>query len=302
MRSLLVKVLIFAALNATLWFAYEWKMPEPSSSIGYKRQIAETHLEADTLILGSSHATLGVVPRCLGAGAVNLANTSQDLYYDCAIAGLYLPRMPQLRRIVLEVSFFTWEYAISRSIEGWREELYYHALGIPPQYCSWKLGHYSRIAAYGTDRAIFGRREPNLFDREGWLGMDKTLDPKTGKTAADRHLSSMALEEIPTNVTRAAALVRKCTSRGVEAVLLTLPAHECYRVELNQGALKRMRDTTELFCSENRVRHFDYFSDGRFTTEDFADGDHLNARGAEKFTKILTRDLGAAAVSLRAGR
>ena len=41
MKKLLVKVVLFIALNATLWFAYEWEMPEPSCSLEYKRQIAK---------------------------------------------------------------------------------------------------------------------------------------------------------------------------------------------------------------------------------------------------------------------
>src|SRR5208283_4385090 len=204
MKQLLLKVLVFVAFNALLFFACEWLMPEPASSLGYKRQIAETHLDADTLILGSSHALHGIVPRCLEGSAVNLANTSQDLYYDCEIARLYVSRMHRLRRVVLVVSFFTWEYVLSRSVESWRDELYFHVFGIPPQHWSWKLGYFSRIACYGPVRAVGFRQDPNPFGPDGWSQSNGTMNPKSGKIAADRHLSTMSLEEMPINVERAA--------------------------------------------------------------------------------------------------
>jgi hypothetical protein len=299
MKQLLLNVMLFVTFNAVWMLACELLMPEPASSLRYKRQIADTHFDADTLILGSSHATDGVAPRFLHGAAVNLANISQDLYYDCEIARLYVPHMPRLRRLVLEASYLTWEYSLSRSTEHWRVEIYYHVFGIPPQHWSWRLGYYSRIASYGAARAACLRREPNIFDPDGWHQQNGTLDPRTGKSAADRHLSFMSQEETATNIERTAILVRDCRSRGVEVVLVTFPVHECYRKELNQEALQRMRKTTYRFCGENRVRHLDYFEDGRFTADDFADGDHLNVNGAEKFTRILESDLGGA-VSLRA--
>lgn len=302
MPKLLIKLFLFVALNAGLLLAYDRIRPAPPSSLGYKQQIAEAHHDADTLILGSSHAAMGIVPRYLEGSAVNLANVSQDLYYDCALAERYLPQMPKLRRVILEISYFTWEFALPRSIESWREELYYSVFKFPPQQWTWKPGYFCRLGAYGFERELFrSETEPNPFDAEGWLHYNSTLNPESGKAAAARHFSSLHSEDLPANVERAARLVRECQGRGVDVVLVITPTHECYRCELDQPALRRMRETTERFRREQQVRVLDYFEDERFTTDDFADGDHLNGRGAERFTMLLQRDLGTPPV-LQLGR
>lgn len=52
-----------------------------------------------------------------------------------------------------------------------------------------------------------------------------------------------------------------------------------------------MQETLKQISEKDGVPYFNYLRDERFTTQDFVDSDHLNKRGAEKFTRILNEDV-----------
>jgi hypothetical protein len=291
MQKLLVKIAIFAGANLLAGWGIVSNLVEVPTTATYKRAIIEKNLDADTLVLGSSHAVFDVAPLVMPGHVVNLANVSQDLYYDCELARRYLGRMPRLRRILLEISFFSWERSLGESEEKWRGDLYVHAFGIYPQKWTFRTGHYSQWAAFGWERVLGVRRESDPFDSRGWLRGEGRVDCATGKVAARRHLDSMREAILPTNLELVRALIGACRTRAIDVVLVTPPAHECYRRELDAAAIARTTAATESMRREFGVRHLDYFTDGRFDDADFFDGDHLNAYGAEKFSRILAADL-----------
>jgi hypothetical protein len=291
MQKLLVKIAIFAGVNLLAGWGIVSNLVDVPTTATYKRAIIEKNLEADTLVLGSSHAVFDVAPLVMPAHVVNLANVSQDLYYDCELARRYIGRMPRLRRIILEISFFSWERSLGESEEKWRGDLYVHAFGIYPQKWTFRTGHYSQWAAFGWERVLGWRREKDPFDSRGWLRGEGRLDTASGKVAAQRHLKAMRETTLGSNQELVRELIRICRARGVEVVLFTPPAHDCYRRELDAAALARMHAATASLRSELGVRHLDYFVDRRFDDADFLDGDHLNAHGAEKFSRLLAADL-----------
>jgi hypothetical protein len=55
------------------------------------------------------------------------------------------------------------------------------------------------------------------------------------------------------------------------------------------GRMQRiLRETAE---KHRTVVHLNYGSDKRFSDDDFYDGDHLNVKGAQKFSDLLHGDL-----------
>ena len=291
MQKLLLKIVIFAGANLVVGWGIVSNLVDVPTTATYKRTIIENHLDADTLILGSSHAVFDVAPLAMPGHVVNLANVSQDVYYDCELARRYIGRMRQLKRVVLEISFFSWERSLGESEEKWRGDLYVHAFGIYPQKWTFRSGHYSQWAAFGWERVLGFRREDDPFDARGWLRGDGHVEMKSGRVAAQRHLKSMRESTLAGNQQLVRELVHACRALGIDVVFVTPPAHACYRRELNAPALARMQQATESFRRELDVSHLDYFTDPRFDDADYLDGDHLNARGAKKFSRILAADL-----------
>jgi hypothetical protein len=52
-----------------------------------------------------------------------------------------------------------------------------------------------------------------------------------------------------------------------------------------------MQETIKQITEKYGVPYFNYLRDDRFTEEDFVNSDHLNNKGAEKFSYILNEDV-----------
>ena len=70
-----------------------------------------------------------------------------------------------------------------------------------------------------------------------------------------------------------------------------MPTDHTYYENINVTGYQRMQETIRQISEKYGVTYFNYLRDDRFTQEDFIDSDHLNGRGAEKFTRILDEDI-----------
>lgn len=61
----------------------------------------------NTIILGSSHSYYGLRPEILGDSVLSLANISQTPEYDLALLEKWLPKMPNVKRVIISISYFT---------------------------------------------------------------------------------------------------------------------------------------------------------------------------------------------------
>ena len=87
-------------------------------------------------------------------------------------------------------------------------------------------------------------------------------------------------------------LTRLCQASGIRLIVLRTPVSAVYR----RYTPKRQAEAVEQMLDECRrsegVTVADYAADKRFDDNDFFDTDHLTANGAEKFSKILSAELG----------
>jgi hypothetical protein len=298
-RQSLIALGVLVTIGCTilaLIVAQQWFLPEQATFAKYKRQVIERHLDAEVLILGASHSLVGIMPSLLDDDAVNLAGGAQDLYYCCALARRYLPRMRRLKLILLEVAIPTWLSSMDRSSESWRVPAYYFEFGISPP--RWSLGSVRGLAEFVARRPVFGTDQTDQwaqdpFDDDGFYRVHRALDRTTGKPVAIQHVRYIRDEYARVHTADVINLVALCRRRGIEVVLVRLPGHACYRDELDQTSLARLQAMTDKLCAAAQVRYLDYFADVRFKDEHFNDCNHLNMNGATVFTKILARDLAA---------
>jgi hypothetical protein len=64
-------------------------------------------------------------------------------------------------------------------------------------------------------------------------------------------------------------------------------AFATYRRDIDPAVFGEMIQAATSLAARHGIPFHDYIPDGRFTLDDFYDNDHLNARGAEKFTRLL---------------
>jgi hypothetical protein len=242
----------------------------------------------EVIVVGSSHVLNGFYPPACDRVSYNLGVGSQDVWHGCHLARAQLRRLPNLKAVCLCLDSFSADFACC-DVDDFRvfDAYYTVTLGLPPQGEAVTSGVVIPEVIRDSLRSKWSLRdEPN----RGWMPYAAKFDPETGKRAVERHarlVRASRPERFEQNVAQVKETVRACRAAGVECVLFVMPAHVVYRSELAD----KLRTGTERLLNAVRtdtpVRFLDFSADPRFAADDFADGDHLNERGAKKFSPLL---------------
>jgi hypothetical protein len=103
--------------------------------------------------------------------------------------------------------------------------------------------------------------------------------------------SSMFPENIPGNVALLEKLTVYLRAHHIRLILLSVPVTPEFQSVLHRDAYARMQDTVSVFAATHGLHYANYMTDDRFRPADFRDSNHLNYRGAEKFSRIVAREL-----------
>jgi hypothetical protein len=103
----------------------------------------------------------------------------------------------------------------------------------------------------------------------------------------------MRPRNLTVNVARLQSLIEELHQQGVEILLVTIPTTRFYRDQIEPQAYQRMQQTLQQLTQNYPVTYRNYMFDARFTDTDFQDGDHLNCRGAQKFSELLKEETSA---------
>jgi hypothetical protein len=285
----------------------EMKVNSMPTALNYKKKYIEAQLDSiEILSMGSSHGA-AIDPDSLEGNAFNLSYRAQDLYYDLKLMQLYIDRMPNLRLVILPISYFSLEYQMDKSINSTYGPFYFHTWQIPPQHFSsfFNAGYFNHIAAYGWDRVVrfiengFGERDAELMEKNGWwiLGTfemkDNPHESEMGLLKVKLHEEMMIPETISENERTLEEILQLCAERQVKVLLVTIPAHHTYFDSLDPGQWKIVQDFMTQLTKKYNVPYKNYLTDPRFahSTTDFHDHDHLNTNGSIKFTQILEEEV-----------
>ena len=269
-----------------------------------KRRMLESRAsEIDVIVTGPSGALFGIDPSVIGPHAVNLGDVSQSLYYDTELVKRYLPRLPKLRTVVFTVGLFAFEYSLADTPEYWRQFWYQRFWDIPPERDehSLDLRRFSTIALYPPKirlKALIHAFHLDVapeIDANGWRHLgDNDLGSVTEANALERaqyHASIMHPTYIASNERALAETIDRLHARGVATLLVVLPVHPLYVAHFSSAALLRLHAVLGRLASEHGAAVRDYATDSSFSADQFIDTDHLNARGAQRMSAIVARDV-----------
>jgi len=253
------------------------------------------------LVLGSSHTLQGIDPQYFDEPAFNLASMSQTLKYDHFLFNKYSDKLTGLRYLIVPVSYFTLFGQLEDCNENYRIKnysIYYHC-----PYHLFSVKYNTEIFNGDTKSNIVRLMKYLLYNsndvscnKYGFSSgysdaTEKDLD-ETGKAAVLRHTIADPYVYLQENVGYLESMINACGSKKARVILLTLPALSHYTSRLDKKQSDLMVRTCETLQEKyENVRYFSYLNDPRFTKEDFRDADHLNRRGAKKFTLILRKSL-----------
>jgi len=304
-KELLLKIALVLLPVAFFYGWIEIKAREIPNSYRLKKELIESQLDSiRILVLGSSNTYKAIDPALFSCRGFNLGNSSQSLYYDNRLCLQYIDRLPQLKAVIINFAFISLFFELNESPDGWRDYFYYHYYGIrhpelnliDPRTFSY-TALYSRIV---LSDFIFHRldtkKQTGDIQSSGWekapLLEDPTIlsDP-VGSARLKFHMTLINRRNLTRNINYLEELISKLKKRNIGVFLVTSPVCETYYKFVDPAMDRENHEIINTICRKYDLRYFDYFRDDRFSKEDFYDNDHLNWIGAEKFSKILDKDI-----------
>ena len=296
MKLFLKNILVFFILIALLLCLVEYSIRQLQNSFKTKTEYLKTNANTvKTIVLGSSHTYYGVSPKFLESRTFNASNISQSPNIDLAILKTYENAFDSLSTVVIRLSYDTLFEQLKDSPADWRLKDYKLYTDIQLDY---NFTHNSEILAVGTRQVLkvlkdyYIKNKPILnCDSLGW-GNDLSLRPivnleKVGLSVAKRHtIKSWNLLEH--NVKMFQEINAWCLSRNIRVILVTPPAYKSYSENLNINQLNEMIAVGKYLEKKySNCTYYNFMSHSDFVNTDFYDPDHLNAKGAKKFSLII---------------
>jgi hypothetical protein len=298
MKRFLFSILLFSAPILLLWILAEIKLSEFKNSYSFKEEIVEEKSAGcETLILGSSLAYKGIIADSI-PNAINLANVSQDLFYDSALIVHNFKKFSRLKNVVITVSYFSFTDDLQSQGETWRSRFYKRFNHIEPRTSDLSVKDISLFFLYTPLEAfkMILRNDRNEMVKQispcGTYITEGTLPGKlsdwSGKSRVMVHDQFKNNNDLLSrNLRTLKNLITFLESRHIRVILINPPAHISYRKFADPEVIKRNKEIITNLCSEYPISYFDHFDDSSFHDEDFNDSNHLNLTGAQKFTSML---------------
>jgi hypothetical protein len=283
---------------------FELGLNEVVNSFNFKRDnLVKKADSIQLLIVGSSQTTFGVNPSYFSVRSFNLANPSQSIYYDTRLVLNNLSKLPQLKCVVLTVSYFSFGYQVIDGPENWRDFYYRQFWDITYEGIDrWDLRNYSKMALYKPDTALryamrnfnvalASRYSSNGFYKRDTIGNNRRINDSLGRARVRFHDHYFKDDQVERNVNDLKLLLKQLKTHNIKTILITPPVWSSYSRYADSDRLRSNKKIIDDICSSLGCTYLNYFTDDRFVKEDFYDNDHLNYLGAEKFTKMLDKEI-----------
>ena len=302
MRKFIIKLLLVIVPLVIIALPLEYVLRQIPNDYMYKNEYLDNYSDdIEVLILGGSHSYYGINPDYFTAKTFNAGNVSQPLNIDLKILEKYQNNFKNLKTIIIPMSYPSLWAKLDGSPESWRIKNY-----VIYQKIDYKFSLQNYMEIFGNKfnvnirrlRAYHIRGEDLVTSNKlGW-GADNTsskakdLD-KTGKEAALRHLIKNPTSKSVTNIfDENISILNSIISWGAEnnvnIILLTTPVYKTYVENTNARQLeKTIEISNQLAEKYNNCIYFNFLNDTSFVAGDYYDADHLNEKGAEKFSILV---------------
>lgn len=272
------------------------------STFNKKADFINKNKDIEVLILGSSHNEQAINPQYLSLKTASLANGGQDLRLDEALFFRYVEELSQLKAVIVEVDYHTLEFSQPRDYFKLPWYYRYHNIELgeiepinklliytsSPQFFN-KLvkqnitskGHKIKLNDWGF--TIDGVRD----EFKGLNYNEDTIVKLARKRTIKRHnkISIAYLNESKKRINR---IINYCNNNDIQVILLSSPMYHTYlTIKRIEKENHRVEYIDSLLNVHKGLIYLGYENDPRFLVTDFRNEDHLNSKGAEKFSKIM---------------
>lgn len=298
MYKFLKKILFFLFPIFIVWGGLEYFYRTVESNYSYKhRTITKKYTEIEILVLGDSHAFFGINPQYMDSKTYNFSNISQSLYFDKLLIKKHIKELKNLKSVIITIGYYSLSQQDNTKEDRWRKYFYQNQMQLdvpiisvfdPKGYSLALTRRFNKsmtlINKYFEEGTIIG------CDTNGWgnyykISSDKDLDEIALKTAKKHEDFSIDFSH---NISRLQSIIDICKSNNTKVYLVDMPVYKGYIENLSSDKLAKITTTCEALDQKNEnTFYINLREDPRLQKSDLYDADHLNHKGAEKFTKII---------------
>ncbi len=302
MKKFTKRLLLYVVPVLVLIVASEILLRKIPNDYAYKRNYLDKHAgEIEVLILGNSHEYYGLNPELFSKKGFNAAYASQSLNYDWAILKRYETKLKHLHYLILPADYFTLTSSLEHGEEKWRIKDYnlYYKININASFTD----GFEIFTGKTQSKLIriknfyISRKKPVQCNALGFgsgfhSSKSKNLET-TGKLAAKRHtLTKGEVNSYEKNTTIIRKFIAFAERKNIQLVFVASPVYKSYYSRLKYEQLQRTQGFFRLHAvKSNNVHYYNFMCDTTFHASDFYDGDHLNEKGAEKWSQKMEKIL-----------
>lgn len=284
----------------------------------HKEKLSGLHKNSENvevLILGNSHASYGVDPKMFLLEAYNLANVNQSIYFDRRLTVSNLKKLPKLKYVFISVDY----HSLYFSSQGDVLDLWsYYASGIKyknnrylKEDISPFLFGYTPKVSFSLLNKFVKRKKMNdkvkVIDFDVEDGVNITDSITKGFIGFSGHSDFFQQEyyksrvEIFNNYYKTSNkyevlndlehFIQELKKKGVTPILFATPTFREYNVFLDKNIVLQNTKEINYLISKYHIEYWDYSNSLIFKKEDFYNCDHLNKKGAQIFSQLLSNRL-----------
>jgi hypothetical protein len=285
---------------------FELMIREGKNSLSLKGEKFRATSSVDILVLGSSHHQNAVNPKFLSGSALNVAYGSQDYKLDYTILKEAFDSGKNPKIVVVEAAYHS--LLRENPKDYWRNGLYeyFYDIDLNGNFLSKQLLISSNLKffkQYLLQRLLDKKDAETInqwgFDENDFDGFFKVNNYDSLKILSDarQRLKNRVAQShdslvVARNTKYLDAIAALCETNNVKLVVATPPVYASQRSLFTRENLELRQSIIELLTKKYKdVTWLTFENSGAFSAKDFINDDHLNSAGAEKFTKLLDKNI-----------
>jgi len=272
--------------------------------------------EINVLFLGNSHTNYAISPsQFKDFNVYNLANVDQLIYFDKRLAIKAInDGVSNLKYVFISVDY----HSLFLSSQGIRNAWSYYANGIryknqnyikeriypfiwgytPKVSISLLTKDFLRRMLYGNSVIHFEvEKDINIKEQlcNGFIGFEGSdslsFNSFKYKNRANQFREDTTKSERLEVIKDLNSFILFLKNKNIEPILFSSPTFNDYNEYLDKNQIARNLKDIDKICKQHNIKYWRFNEDIRFSKEDFHNQDHLNKKGALKFSVILNSKL-----------
>lgn len=278
------KILQFYKYFATCQNHIDWKM----------QYLYENVNDIEVVATGISYMVTAIREDILLKRIGNIANSSQDLYYDYNLVKYMIEKsgksFEKMKYAFVGLSYYSFEYDMSLSSMKGNVLLYYDIIGKKHNFENIELSLEEKNNSKKIGNAIFiiDNNGMPVFDwRDDSSSVENKINEEIGRKQALLDCNKNYPNTVRENMEIFEKYLKFLKKNDIKPIVMVCPVSKYYSNYFSKKLDEEFHKIIAGFKEIYQFQFIDYFYSEEFDDEDFYDVSHLNERGAEKFTKIL---------------